>query len=48
MPKKGGFLMGDVTMQKGKALGREAMKEGDLVKQVEELRRQVENIKPGI
>jgi peroxiredoxin family protein len=45
--EKGGFLMGDVMMQKGEALGKETVREEELAKQVEELRRQVENIKPG-
>ena len=39
--------MGDVMVQKGEELSRETVREGDLAKQLEELKRQVENIKPG-
>jgi len=39
--------MGDVMVQKREELSRETVREGDLAKQLEALKRQVENIKPG-
>ena len=39
--------MGEIMVQKGEDLSRETVMERDLAKQVEELKRQVENIKPG-
>ena len=39
--------MADVTTQKGEGLRNESVTAGDLAKQVEELKRQVENVKPG-
>lgn len=39
--------MTDVTVQKAEGLRSESVAAGDLAKQVEELKRQVENIKPG-
>jgi peroxiredoxin family protein len=39
--------MDEVTLQRGGELKKEMMTEKDLAKQVEELKRQVENIKPG-
>lgn len=39
--------MGEVMVQKAEGLRNEMMTVGDLAKQVEELKRQVENIKPG-
>jgi peroxiredoxin family protein len=45
--EEGGFLMGEGMVQKAEELRRETVREGDLAKQVEELKRQVENVKPG-
>jgi len=39
--------MADVMTQKGEGLRNESVTAGDLAKQVEELKRQVENVKPG-
>src|SRR4030043_1668414 len=39
--------MAEVMVQKGEEVSRETVMERDLAKQVEELKRQVENIKPG-
>jgi peroxiredoxin family protein len=39
--------MAEIMVQKGEELRKETMTVGDLAKQVEELKRQVENIKPG-
>ena len=39
--------MGEGMVQKGEELSRETVREGDLAKQVEELKRQVENMKAG-
>jgi peroxiredoxin family protein len=45
--EEGGLLMGEGMVQKGEELSRETVREGDLAKQVEELKRQVESMKAG-